>query len=834
MIIGKYSVLFSNALRYWHALYTLKIMIRNYLAIARRNLLRKRGFTAINIAGLATGLCCFLLISLYVIDELSYDRFHKKADRIYRIHLDMRMGGVDRTMPNSPDAMGGLLKKDYPEIEQYTRIYTHNGSRLVKKGNEFITETRAANADSTFFDVFSFHVIEGNGNTALAEPNTVVISASLAKKYFGMLQAVGKTLEVQEGDGVVPYRVTAVIEDMPENSHFRYDLLFSMSSLHYDWGQVGSHNFYTYLVLGKHVRPATVEKKFPEYVRKYLLPHIQERMHVTTMEEFINAGNKVNYWLMPLTRIHLYSNLEEELRPPGSIQYVYIFSAVALFILLIACVNFMNLTTARSANRAREVAIRKVLGTERKDLIFQFLTESILIVLLSMLLAVALAAVVLPMFNELTGKLIGVKAFLSPYILPVLIILPFVVGLLAGSYPAFFLSAFRPIETLKGKFKLNSKSGGLRNVLVVFQFFTSIVLIIGTLVVYRQLHYIQSKNIGFNKDQVLIINGTWALGNKADAFKDRVVKLSGVSSGTLSSSLPVSNTDRSNTVISTEAVVTAKSSINIQTWRIDYDYIGTLGMKIIKGRNFSRDFGSDSSAVIINETAAKLWGLDDPVGKTIYQWQDTKTIPRTIIGVVKNFNYESLREKVGPLCFFLDRSTGLAAFRVNTTRLNDLVNEVGELWKSIAPEVPFSYRFLDESFDAMYDAERRVGRIALLFSGLAIFIACLGIFGLAAYIAEQRIKEIGVRKVLGASVESIVALLSKDFLRLVLIAFLIAAPLGWWIMNKWLQSFAYRISLSWWLFVLAGVIAMMIALITVSFQSVKAALTNPLKSLRSE
>ena len=424
----------------------------------------------------------------------------------------------------------------------------------------------------------------------------------------------------------------------------------------------------------------------------------------------------------------------------------------------------------------------------------------------------------------------------SPYILPLLIALPFVVGLLAGSYPAFFLSAFRPIEVLKGRLKLGTKSGSLRSVLVVIQFFTSIVLIIGTIVVYRQLHYIQTRNLGFNKDQVLVVYGVNALNNNMVPFKNDVLQLPGVSSATLSGYLPVANSFRSDNTWSTEAVMTTKNGFDMQNWAIDYDYIKTMGMQIIKGRNFSKEFGSDSSAIIINETTAKIIGFKDPVGKQLFRAVDQQGHigAYTIIGVVRNFNFETLHHEVGPLAFELSQGNGFASFKVGTGNISQLISQIQSKWKSMSLGLPFSYRFLDDSFDEMYRGEQRVGKIALVFSVLAIFIACLGLFGLATFIAEQRTKEIGIRKVLGASVQGIVQMLSKDFMKLVAISFVIAAPVAWYFMNKWLQDFAYRVNISWWIFVAAGLVALLIALVTVSFQAIRAAITNPVKSLRTE
>jgi putative ABC transport system permease protein len=813
-------------------------MLKNYLKVAWRSLLKNRTFSFINITGLAVGLGCFLLIALYVLDELSFDRYYDKADNLYRINLDAHWGGQELHLAETSDMMGPLLKKDYPQVREYTRIYSQSGDRaLIRKGNEYISETRAAYVDSTFFNVFAFPALEGDTRTALNDPHTVVMSASAAARYFGSAgEAVGKTLEVQEGGKEVPYKVNAVIADIPGNTHFHFDLLFSMKSLDYNWGQIGNVNFHTYLALRPGTDYKAFEKEFPDYIKKYLIPALKD-FQIYSLADFEKSGNRIHFSLIPVTRIHLYSDRQggEELSPPGSIQYVAIFSAVALFILLIACVNFMNLTTARSAGRAREVGIRKVLGTEPKQLVIQFLTESTLMVFLSLLIAIGIAFLALPLFNSLSGKTMTLVNLFSPVILPLLIALPFGVGLLAGSYPAFFLSAFKPIEVLKGRLRAGTKSGSLRSTLVVFQFATSIVLIIGTIVVFRQLHYIQTRDLGFNKEQVLIIDGADALGAKADAFKKEILQVSGVKSGTLSAFLPVANSARNVYNISKDPVQAASNSFNVETWGIDDGYLPTMGIKLTKGRNFSPDFRADSSAVIINETTARVLGYADPIGKKIYIF-DAAGHPTgyPIVGLVKNFNFETLHHEVGPLMFMLQRSIGLASFKVNTSAIASLIGEVRNQWTALAPGVPFSYRFLDDSFNEMYQSEEQVGKIAMIFSVLAILISCLGIFGLATYIAEQRTKEIGIRKVLGATIQGIVGLLSADFMKLVAIAFLIAAPFAWWIMNKWLQDFVYRVRFSWWIFLAAGLAALLIALMTVSIQAVRAAMANPVQSLKSE
>jgi len=807
-------------------------MLRNYFKIAFRNLWKNKGYSAINILGLAAGLATCLLIILYVWDELSYDKFHEKADRIYRVDSDIKFGGTDMKLAVCSDPMGATLKKDYPQVEQFTRIYASEGSKLIKKGNEFINEPKIAFADSTFFDVFTFPLIAGNPKTALNDPNTAVISESGAKKYFGTIDALGKIIET---DDKTAFKVTAVMKDMPLNSHFNYDILLSMDNVDYQFGNFLSHNFHTYIVLQKGTNPAIFKKFFLDVLQKYIVPQAQVFMQIKSMDEFEKTGNHLEYRLMPMTSIHLHSDRFPELAPNSDIQNVYIFSFVALFILLIACINFMNLSTARSANRAKEVGIRKVLGTERKTLIWQFLTESTLVSFIALFIALGITFLILPFFNEVSNKSLNFTNLFKSGFLPILLLTPLAVGLIAGSYPAFYLSSFQPITVLKGKLAAGFKKSSLRSTLVVTQFATTIILIIATIIVFNQLNFIQNRKLGFNKNQVLLIDNTYVLGKQAEAFKLEVKKITGVNSASLSSYLPVSSSSRSDNTYSKEAVMDARNGLNMQTWRIDEDYLTTLGMELVKGRNFSKEFGTDSNAIIINETTASLLGYGDPIGKNLYESDnDNKLVPLNIIGVVKNFHFESLRQNVGPLCFKLQRSTGISIFRINTTDTKSLVSKVESIWKKMAPGMPFAYRFLDESFDNMYRSEQRIGKLAIAFAILAIIIACMGLFGLATYASEQRVKEIGIRKVLGASVSNITQMLSKDFLKLILIASLIAFPIAGWAMYKWLQNFAYRIDIQWWVFLVAAAIALFIAMVTISFQAIKAAVANPVKSLRTE
>ena len=813
-------------------------MIKNYLKIAWRNLLKSKAFSFINIAGLAAGLSCFILITLYVIDELSYDKYNEKASRIFRINGDIKFGGNTLNLAVTSDAMGPALKKDYPQVEQYVRLYASEGSKLIRKGNSFINEDYVVHADSTLFDVFTLPAIAGDTKTALNEPNTVVLTETAARKYFGTTDVVGKMLETKDRDKTL-YKVTAVIKDMPANSHFHYDFFFSMKNVDYEWGNFLSNNFHTYIVLSEGTNYKEFEKNFPAVLAKYALPQIMVYMPtMKSMDDLKASGDKLEYTLMPLTDIHLHSNRFPELAANSNILYVYIFSAVALFILLIACINFMNLSTARSANRAKEVGIRKVLGTEKNHLIRQFLTESILMVFIGLGLALLIIWAVIPWFNTLSGKTISLLTLLSFPILPLLIVLPFLVGILAGIYPAFFLSSFKPITVLKGKINAGFRKSTLRSGLVVFQFATSIVLIIGTVVVYRQLNYIQTTQIGFNKDQLLIVDGTYALGQQKDAFKNDVLGFSGVKGATMSNFLPINPSSRNDNTFSKEAVMDAKNALSMQIWQVDPEYIPVMGMEMAKGRNFSRDFGGDSLSMIINESTASILGYEDPIGKKIYGSNGsdgTMNEVYTVVGVVKNFHYESLRDKIGPLCMILgNRNLNRAVFKVSTADMQPLIAKIEKRFKEMAPDMPFSYRFMDKGFENMYKDEQKIGRMGLSFAILAILIACLGLLGLVTYMAEQRTKEIGVRKVLGATVTDIVTMLSKDFLRLVLIAAVFAFPLAWWFMHSWLQDFAFRIDIGWWVFFLAGGIAFFIAVFTVSFQAIKAALSNPVKSLRSE
>ncbi len=806
-------------------------MLKNYLKTALRNLWKNKGFSAINIVGLATGIATCLVILLYVMDELSYDKYNLQAERIYRLDNEIKFGDNHYDGAEAPALMGPVFAKDFPQIEHYTR-FRNWGSLTIKKGNEKITENKIIYADSTLFDVFTLPFVDGNPVTALKNTNSLVITEAVAKKYFNTSFAVGKTLTTDDK----VYKITGVIKNIPAQSHFNFDFFAAMSELTQsnDDNWLGN-NFQTYIVL----RPGTDINKLTELFNKtydsYVGPELKSVINLN-LDDFKKGGGYIKCSLMPLLKIHLYSNKQDELGANGNIQYVYIFSAIAIFILLIACVNFMNLSTARSANRAKEVGVRKVLGSLKKDLIGQFLTESLLVSTVSFLLAIGLMFLMIPFFNQLAQKHISGLAIFSPAMLSIIVALMLFTGLLAGSYPAFFMSSFQPIEVLKGRLSRGFKGSVLRNSLVVFQFAISITLIVGTVVIYNQLSYIRHKDIGYTKDHVLVIQNTYALNSQAKAFKNELLQIPGIKSATYTGFLPVTGW-RNNDALFPDLSMDIKKAISAQQWEVDEDYIPTLEMKMKLGRNFSHQFLSDSNAVIINEAAAKFLQAKNPLNQKLYRIDDIKTkklLTYNVIGVIRNFNFSTLREEVTPLALYLRENNGSMALRIRTENTEELLAQIKTKWRAIVPAQALSYSFMDEDFNNQYKAEQRTGKISVTFSVLAILIACLGLFGLVTYAAEQRIKEIGIRKVLGANIPDVINLLSKDFIKLVFIAILIASPVAWWVMDQWLQSFAYRISISLWVFILAGVSALVIALVTVSFQAVKAAMANPVRSLRTE
>lgn len=797
-------------------------MIRNYFKTALRSLLKNKGFTFINIIGLALGLTICLLITFYVVDELSYDRYNTKHERVYRVNTDLKFSGTLTEYAITAIPVANVLKTKYPEVEIAVRITPALNIRF-KKGDEIVREDGTTfYSEPNIFDVFTLPLLSGDTKTALKEPNTVVIAESMAKKYFNRTNVIGQTLLlVTTGTSL---KITGVMKDMPAQSHFRANFLLAASPVNNDapWNRLTA--FATYVLLKPNTNIPRLESK--------LNAEMQEGLKGSSSMDYAKfkaGGNYFKLNLMPVTDIHLKSNRAMELGANGNNQYVYIFSAVAVFILLLACINFMNLSTARSANRAREVGVRKVLGSSRSHLIFQFLAESLVVTFVAAIIAVLTAWALLPLFNHLSNKQLYISAQTIIWIFPALLSIVIIVGILAGSYPAFFLSAFQPINVLKGKVSTGFRGSMFRSTLVVFQFSISIFLVIDTLAIYNQLNYIQNKDLGFNRNQVLILNNVNTL-EHPELLKQEIKKLPGVVNATLTSFLPTANNKVLNYVSPG-----GKEGQSTQFWKIDEDYINTMGMQMKAGRGFSDQFKTDSTAMVINETAAKVFSYgNDAIGKTITTGMAKDLKKYHVIGVVKDFNFSSLRDNVTPLVMVLDNDwLARLSIRINTHNLPTLMTRIEKTWKTIAPNEHFDFSFMDADFDALYRTEQRTGQLFIIFTGLAMVIACLGLFGLAAYAAEQRNREIGIRKVLGASIAAIVTMLSKDFVRLVVISFIIAAPLAWLTMNKWLQSFAYRQDIQWWVVILAGTGAVVIAFATISLQSLRAASANPVESLRS-
>lgn len=812
-------------------------MIRNYIKISFRNLRKNKLYTALNISGLALGIATCLLIALYVWDELSFDRYNTHADRIYRINADIRFGGQENHFAIAPDPMAFTLKREYPQVEEACR-FRQWGMITMKKGDLNIEEPDNTYVDSTLFKVFTLPMLEGDPNTALAAPNTMVITEKTARKYFGTASGiVGKAMRVNDNKD---YRITGVMRDIPPQSHFHFNVFLSMATIakEANAGIWPSHNFQSYILLRPDADPKSMDVAFTQLVEKYSAPQVKSMFNMDLLS-ITNLGGYIKYSLINVRDIHLHSDRTVEFEANGDILYVWIFSAVALFILLLACINFMNLSTARSAGRAREVGMRKVLGSARSALIGQFLAESALLTGISFVFAIGLVALALPYFNDFSGKEIqfftenGLS--LGQILLP-LAILALFTAVLAGSYPAFFLSGFRPIEVLKGKVSIGVKSGRLRSSLVVFQFFTSIALIISVWIVQQQLNYVQTTKLGFEKSQFLLLRNTWWLQKRTESFREELLRIPGVENVTTSNFYPVPGSRSDNTFFP-EGVTDPAQALSSQIWDIDYPYIRTMGMEILQGRDFDQNMKTDSSCILLNESAAKNLGWTEPVGKKIYTWLDNSgknQVSYTVVGIVKDFHFEDMHQHIGPIIFRLGGWTGMMGIRLKEGNPQSSLSAISALFQQYLPGQPFKYSFLDEDYDRMYRAEMRTGKILGGFAGFAILIACLGLFGLAAFTTEQRTKEIGIRKVLGASVTSVIGLLSRDFLRLVLIALILAVPLAWWAMQQWLKDFVYRVDVQWWVFLAAGALAMLLAFLTVGAQGVKAALMNPVKSLRNE
>lgn len=802
-------------------------MLLNYFKVAIRTILRQKGYSFINIFGLAAGVACCILIIVWVNNELSYDGFHEKSDRIFRVYGDLTLGGSLRSAPIVGAPVAPALKQAFPEVESTVRMLPFDAI-TAKYGDREFREENVFYADNSIFEVFTFPLINGNPTTALTTRYSIVLTEQKARKYFDEENPLGKMLRFSDGR---VYAVTGVMKDVPPNSHFTFDILCSYETWAI-WNEEaarswGNMNQSAYILAAPGVDYRSLEKKIESVVDE----NIGSRLKT------VGASFKIG--LQPLSQIHLFSNFENDPAKTGNVVYVYLFSGVALVVLLIACINFINLSTARYSNRALEVGIRKTLGASRKSLITQFLGETVLVTFFAVILGYVLALNSLPILRSLTGQELASWLLVQPLFLLGLILSVLGIGIFAGAYPAIFLSALQPVKTLKGHLKRGAAGSVFRRVLVVGQFSISIALIVGTLIIYEQLQYVKNKHLGFNKDQVLTLpypnnSQNWS----ASSFRQELASVPGVINVGLSDYLPGTGFNMRN--MRPEGR-TEKEALLMQLMNIEPNLLPTLGIEIAKGRNFSTAMQTDPlESVLINETATKQLGWNDPIGRSLFirdrgaDGQPTD-IQRRIIGVVKDFHTLSLHKKIEPLVIFNNQSrAGVIAVRLSGGTISETVLKLRNKWESIFPEQPFNYAFLDESFDDLYKSEEQMNGILTSFSLIAILISCLGLFGLAAYMTEKRTKEVGIRKVMGASVPGILLMLSKEFTKWVLVANLVAWPVAYYFMNTWLQTFAYHVDLNMWLFILSGLIALCIAWATVSYQSIKIARANPVNALRYE
>ena len=812
-------------------------MIKNYFKIAWRQLLKQKMYALIKIGGFAFSIAACLLIGLYIRNELSFDKSYPDTNRIFRVvsYYDDN-GTVDKGI-DWPAPLAKTLKADFPDIELSGRLMPSSlmgaGSIELRRADqvENTYEDGLTYADQQMLDILKLPMVYGDRETALKNPLSMVITKKKADKYFPGQNPVGKVMYVNN-DKTKPYTIGGVIQDFPATSHLQYDFLMTLTGVEFGKGEQTNwedYNYPDYVLLKKGANVSRLENNITtDLIKNYFLP----LMIKDGLKNAVALSKKMTIHLQPVSDINLYSYDMDDGLSHGDIRFVWLFGGIAVFILLIACINFINLSTAKSANRAKEVGLRKVVGSLRSSLINQFLTESILYSVCSFIFGMLLAWLLLPYFNTLASRSLTIP-WGEWWLMPVMLVSAIIIGIVAGIYPAFYLSGFKPVQVLKGTLSAGSKSSILRNSLVVFQFAASIILIISTIVIYSQVKFILNKKIGFDKDQVVVIQGTNTLGDQnIKSFKNELMKLSFVKSASISDYLPTNDGKRNGNTFFNDGRTKLDAGVWGQFWEIDDTYLKTMGIKLLEGRNFSYDMPTDTiwaGSVIINQALAKKLNLKDPIGKRI-----TNGSTFTVIGVVRDFNYDNMRNEIGPLMLHFGISPSIVTVKVKTADMKNALAAITSTWRSFSPNQPIRYTFMDESFASMYADVQSMERIFTTFSILAIVIACLGLFALSAFMAEQRSKEIGIRKVLGASVSGITTLLSIDFIKLVALAIIIASPIAWWGMNKWLQNFVYKISIEWWVFVLAAMVSIIIALLTVSFQSIKAAIANPIKSLRSE
>lgn len=799
-------------------------------------MMRQKAYSAINIFGLTLGITSSLLLILYIVDELSYDRFHPEGERIYRSTFTGTLQGQEFTTILTGLPMSEALMKDVPAVESTMRIGKWNTIPVRYEANTF-TENHFLLVDSNFFQFFKgFKLLVGNPNEALVGPNKVVITERIAKKYFGYkgpgdLSPIGKQFAIGSR-GETKAEVTGIAADTPHNSHIQFDFLLSITT----WDQLNfaiwlNSSVITYFKIHPNANIQSVNDKYQYFIETYCAQEIQRFMNMD-YKKFTETGGKLGFNTQAFNDIHLHSQMPDELVPNGNIRYLYLFGMIAGFIILLACINFMNLSTARAANRAKEVGVRKTIGGMRSRLVGQFLMESYLYTILAVLLGLAFVSLSLNAFNLTTGKNILFESLFNPMFITGIVVFTLVVGLVAGSYPAFYLTSFKPVEVLKGKVRAGMKSSGIRNSLVVFQFFISIALIVATLMVYEQLKFVQQQNLGFDKENILNLYHTYTLDKNGTAFKNELLQHPEIVAATYANRLPP-NIDWQ----SVFRTIDGSEEHLLAIYMVDHDAAKTMGYEMASGRFFSRDFPADTNKFLINEAAAKQLRWDTFEGKKLLsRFNSLEGREIEAVGIVKNFNFQSLKDNIRPMIFILGgEPNGEMGIRLAGGNTMESVALIENIWKKYAPEAPFEYSFVDDNFNAKFKAEQRMGEVFLIFTGLAIVIACLGLFGLATYSAEQRAKEISIRKVMGANVSQLILLLTKDFAKLVLIAFVLAIPVTWYGIEKfWLQDFAYRIDFNIGVALLAGTGAMLVAIITILSQAMQAAFSNPVKALRNE
>ena len=809
-------------------------MIYNYLKIAFRNLRKYKFISFINLFGLTVGLACCLLILTYILHEVSYDNFHPNADRVYRVTRSFNnpeTGALNLNLSTISPPFGPRLRNDFKEIENMTRTL-QNGVTAIKYGEKMFNEPAVYFADDQFFNFFNTPVLKGSPAKGLSDPYCVMLSDEVANKYFGKEDPMDKMIRINLGS-YFDFKVTGVYKQLPSNTHFHPTMLLSFTTLNdtliygtenlrTNWG---NNSFFTYIRLPQHYKPENLISQFPAFLDRNMPSGGRFKP---------SQGTALS--LQKLPDIHLRSHTDYEAEENGDIRRVYIFSAIALFILLIACINYMNLSTARSTLRAREIGIRKVVGAQRKEIMFQFLSESILISWLAMFLSIAITWLVIPWLNKLSGQQLSINILLRWQVWLPLLFIPFVVGIVAGIYPALFMSSFQPIKTLKGILKIGGSNISFRKVLVTFQFAISIILMISTAVVFDQMRYMQNKSLGYDREHIVTLPYVVELNERYEAFRTELLSNSNIRKVGRSSRIPTGRLldAMGSRMVSGDTL--APVTADVKYVMADHDFVSTYGIKMVSGRDFSKTFSTDTGSFMINEAAVKVLGFrsnNEVVGKNFgYGNRNGK-----LIGVFGDFHFESLHERIVPMVLLMPRSPnqyGAISIKVNGAGISSALNKIEQTWRKFLPETPYQYTFLDENFARLYQAEERQKSLFSIFSCLAIFIACLGLFGLSAFAISQRVKEIGIRKVLGANTGTIVLLLSKDFLKLVAIAAPFAFLVAGIAMNNWLEDFAYRITMPWWMFLAAAMFAAAIALCTVSFQAIKAALVNPVKSLRTE